>query len=274
MTPPARSLAEVSLLVCAICGLASCDKPTVPRRNDVAAQNRIEAPSTPDREHVRGAAPAGESPRSTSVARIPGKETINADLGPPSDNSSARESLGEAKLNEDGGRDLGAFSIQNGTGDQLKTLAAVDGEVRLLRAQVRGTQGGDSGQPKKYPYRAESYAWKITRTAQGCAMQAMGKGMKHHGWYLSCDREMPAKGVFLAERPTAGSYWKIDHVSALTEDRATPLRAGIAGADWTLDFDPDGETYIRDVATGYVTVYQLTLVQGRGERWVIDFFGK
>jgi hypothetical protein len=63
-------------------------------------------------------------------------------------------------------------------------------------------------------------------------------------------------------------------VPAFTKDDATPLRAGIAGADWRLDFDPDGETYFRDLATGYVTVYHLTLVQGRGTRWVIDFFGK
>ena len=151
----------------------------------------------------------------------------------------------------------------------------MDGEVRLLHAQERGTQGSASGQPRKYPYRAESLEWKITRTAQGYTLQAIGEGMKHHGWYLSFDREMPAKGVFLVERPTAGSYWKIDEVPAFTERDATPLRAGIAGADWEVDFDPDGETCLRDAATiGYVTVYQLTLVQRRGTRWKIDFYGK
>jgi hypothetical protein len=173
-----------------------------------------------------------------------------------------------------GSRELGTFCIQSGTGDQLKTLAAVDGEVRLLRAQVRANADGGSGQPKKYPYHAESYAWKITRTAQGYTMQAMGKGMKHDGWYLGFDRMVPAKGVFLVERPTAGSYWNIDRVPALTKDDATPLRATTTGADWKLDFDRDGVKYIRDKASGYVTVYKLKLDQGPATHWVIDFFGK
>jgi len=203
------------------------------------------------------------------VAGTLGNETVAEDLVPPSDDSSARDSLSEEKLKESGGRDLGLFSIQNGTGDQLKTLVAVDGEVRLVRHQAKGN---DRGQPRKYPYRAESYPWRITRTAQGYTLQAIGKGMKHHGWYVSFDRELPAKGVFLTERPTAGSYWNIDKVPAFTERDATPLRAGIAGADWEVDFDADGETYIRDVVT--VTVYQLALVQRRGVRWKIDFFGK
>lgn len=168
--------------------------------------------------------------------------------------------------------DLGLFSIQNGKGDQLKTLASVDGEVRLLRAQIRTPD--NPVQPKKYPYREESLAWKITRTAEGYTLQAIGKGMKHHGWYLSFDREKPAKGVFLAEQPTAGSYWNIDELPALTERDATLLRPAIAGAEWKLDFDSNGETYFRDAATGHVIVYQPTLVEGRGTRWVIDFFGK
>jgi len=273
VTPVARWLAEVSLLECAVCGLVGCANPTAPPRNGVEAQNGIEAPSTPRREHVPEAAPADESPRTMPVARTLGKETVGEDVVPPSDDSSARDSLSEAKLKESGGRDLGLFSIQNGTGDQLKTLGTVDGEVRLLHA-LRGTEGSGRGQPKKYPYRAESLAWWIRRTAQGYTLQATGDGMKHRRWYLSFDREMAAEGVFLAERPTAGSYWISDEVPAFTEREATPLRAGIAGADWELDFDPDGETYFRDAATGYVTVYQLTLVQGRGTRWKIEFYGK
>src|SRR4029077_9773139 len=51
--------------------------------------------------------------------------------------------VAEAKLaivahySGEGGCDLGVFSIQNGQGDQLKTLVAVDGEVRLLSARTR-----------------------------------------------------------------------------------------------------------------------------------------
>lgn len=231
-------------------GLASCELGCTDR-----------APSAPKEVNVH------------EMSTNPDVSTFVANAGPASDESSAHGSLSEAKLKEPSGRDLGLFSIQKGTGDQLQTLVAVDGEVRLLRFQVFGTQGIGSGEPKKYPYQAESYPWRITRTAQGYTLQSIGQGMQHHGWYLSFNREIPAKGVFLAKRPGVGSYWNMDEVPAFTERDATPLRAGIAGADWELDCEPDGETYVKE-AIGYFTVCHLRLVQRQGTRWKIDFYGK